>query len=166
LTPTKLASAQTSERVAQISLNAANVRATSGVTAAQALSDQNVSDADLAATRAAWAQRLTDLRGRASSDASSLSIRAVQFRAASDAYNPQRSDYDDQGDWNKSRSKDQKMESQAKGAEKLADSAQKLNDQLTKMKPEQLASVFDSITKQLAALDSAVKAAEQRSKHQ
>ena len=161
-----LAAARTTERAAGIRVQAAGIRATQGIGAAEALAQQNTSDADLSSTRTAWAQRLSDMRGRASSNVSASSIRAVQFRAASDAYDPQRSDYDNQGDWNKAKLKDRSMESQAKGVEKLSDSARKLNDQLSKMKPEQLATVFDSISRQLAVLDNAIKAAEQRSKHQ
>ena len=161
-----LAAARTTERAAGIRVQAAGIRAAQGIGAAEALAQQNTSDADLSATRTAWAQRLSDLRGRASSAASALSTRAVQFRAASDAYTPQRSDYDDQGDWNKARGKDRSMESQAKGAERLSDSARKLSDQLAKMNPEQLSSLFDTITRQLAQLDQAIKNAGQRSKNQ
>lgn len=48
--------AKTSERAAGIKLEAANVRATRGVSAAQSLAEQNTSDANLSATRTAWAE--------------------------------------------------------------------------------------------------------------
>lgn len=161
-----LITAKTTERAAGLKLEASGIRATRGVAAAEALGSQNISDAQLAADRARWGQNLSDLRSRASSAAASLAPRASQFRAASDAYDPIRSDYGDQGDWNKARTKDRGMESQAKGAEKLSASAQKLNDQLSKLNPEQLAGVFDSIAAQLSKLETAIKNAEQRSKRQ
>lgn len=161
-----LIASKTSERAAVLKLDAAGIRSTQGVSAAQTLAEQNTSDAELAATRAAWAQRLTDMRSRVSSDASQFSTRATQYRGNSDSYNPQRADYSDDGEWRKAHNRDQSLEKDAKRYEQLAENAKKLSEQMEKMKPEQLASVFATITKQMEALENAFKNAEQRSKHQ
>lgn len=161
-----LITATTSERAAGLKLQAADIRSTRGISAAAALAGQNTSDALRDADRVRWAENLSDLRSRSSSVASQLAPRASQFRAAADAYDPQRDDYPDHGTWNKAKIRDRGMDSQAKGAEKLSNSAQKLNEQLASMKPEQLAKVFDSIAAQLSKLETAIKNAEQRSKRQ
>jgi len=113
-----------------------------------------------------WGQRLVDLRRRASSASSSLSARSASLSAAAEAFDPQRADYPHQGAWNQAKIRDRRMDDQAERAARLSASAAKLDDQLSKMKPEQLAGVFDSITAQLARLETAVKNAEQRSKRQ
>jgi Mg2+ and Co2+ transporter CorA len=161
-----LAAARTSEKAAGIRVQAAGLRATSGIDAASALAAQNTSDAETAAVRERWGQRLGDLRRRASSASSSLSARSASLSAAAEAFDPQRADYPHQGAWNQAKIRDRRMDDQAKGAARLSASAAKLDDQLSKMKPEQLAGVFDSITAQLARLETAVKNAEQRSKRQ
>lgn len=55
-----LSAARTTERAAGIRAQAAGLRATQGIGAAEALAQQNISDADLSATRTAWAQRLSE----------------------------------------------------------------------------------------------------------
>jgi hypothetical protein len=62
--------------------------------------------------------------------------------------------------------RDRRLESTAKGEEKLAESAKKLNERLAAVKPEQLAAVFDSISAQLKNLETAIKNAEARAKRQ
>ncbi|HRR34013.1 MAG TPA: hypothetical protein P5026_07945 [Kiritimatiellia bacterium] len=162
----RLAETTTSERAAGIRLDAARLRGSRGMDAAEALTAQDRSDLERDTARAQWGQRLTDLRSRASSAASALGTRAGAIRAASDAYAPVRADYRTQDQWNAATVRDKRMESSAKGAEQLAASADKLNEQLSKMKPEQLAAVFDSITRQLAQFDRAIKNAEARTKRQ
>jgi uncharacterized protein YoxC len=162
----RLAETTTSERAAGIRLDAARLRGSRGLNAAEALTAQDRSDLERDTSRAEWVQRLTDLRSRASSAASALGPRADALRAASDAYAPVRADYRTQDEWNAAGIRDKRMESSAKGAEKLAASADKLNDQLARMKPEQLAAVFDAITGQLAQLDRAVKNIDARAKRQ
>lgn len=161
-----LSSQTANERAAAIRLQAARVRSTGVLDAATALSQQQSTDIDRGTERDRWSARMGDMRTRASSASSTLGTYADRYRADSNAYDPQRGDYPHQGAWNSARIRDRQKESGAKEYERLAASAKTLDTQLSTLKPEQLATVFDSISRKLATLEQAIKNAEARSKRQ
>lgn len=159
-----LGEAKTKERAAGISLQAAQVRGSRGVEAATALAAQNASDLDRDTAKARWGQTLGDLRSRASKVSTAWSATANEYRARSDAYDPQSRDYHDQGEWNKARQYDKRLDSAAKGAEKQAAAAEKLLQQLEKTPPDKLAAVLNTIARQLQALERGLTDVEARAK--
>lgn len=148
-----LNAAQTGERAAGLNYRAAQIRSTRGVAASSALAGQNISDLDRDTERARMAQTYGDIRTRATSIANTWSVTAAEYRARSDAYQPRRGDYANQGEWNKASIEDKRLEAHAKGAEKQSAAAQKLLAQLEKTPPEQIASLLEQITRQLAAFE-------------
>lgn len=115
-------------------------------------------------TRQRYQQDLQDLRTRASRTRSTLDTHATTYRAESDAYNPIRADYRRQSDWNAAQQKDRTLEADARKYHRLSQSAQKLEQQLQSLNPEQLATSFDHIARQLARLERAIANANNRSK--
>ncbi len=160
-----LSAAKTKETAAGITLQAAQVRGSKGVAAAAALAAQNASDLDRDTAQARYGQKLGDLRSRASAAASSWSVTASEYRARSNAYDPQRRDYENQGEWNKSKITDKRLESSAKGAEKQAAAAEKLLDQLERTPPEKIAQILDLITRQLVTLEQGLAATKEHVKN-
>ena len=148
-----LSAAKTKETAAGINLQAAQLRGTKGIAAASALAAQNADDLNRETAEARFGQKLGDLRSRASTVASSWSVTASEYRARSEAYDPQRRDYPNQGEWNKAKITDKRLDSTAKGAEKQAAAAEKLLDQLERTPPEKIAQILDLITRQLVALE-------------
>lgn len=158
-----LQAAKTTEQAAGLRLQASQVRATRGMEAASALQTQTDADLDRDTQRERYSQTVNDLRSRAQRAASSWDVTAAEYRARSDAYDPQRRDYKSQGEWNKAKIEDRRMEAAAKGAEKQSAAAEKLLAQLEKTPPEKLASALNSIAQQLAALERGLSNVEARS---
>jgi len=153
-----LSAAKTKETAAGITLQAAQLRGSTGIAAATALAAQNASDLDRDTAQARFGQKLGDLRSRASTAASSWSVTASEYRARSNAYDPQRRDYDDQGKFNMAKITDKRLEMSAKGAEKQAAAAEKLLDQLERTPPEKIAALLELITRQLVTLEQGLAA--------
>lgn len=160
----KLAEAKTTETAAGLRLQAAQVRGGRGMEAASALAAQNAVDLDRDTERARLGKTADDLRSRAQRAASAWGVTAAEYRARSDAYDPQRRDYRDQGEWNRAKIEDRRLESAAKGAEKQAAAAEKLLAQLEKTPPDKITSILGQITQQMAALERGLSDVQARAK--